>query len=113
MKKWLIRIGAFVLLVVLASAAISAIAQTQTAYATEEPEPVYSIRMQSDHFAINWSVVGSGGGDASSANFSISTTIGQPITGNSSSANFAHRAGFWQNFQDILYRIFVPLIQSD
>ena len=40
-------------------------------------------------------VIASGGGVMSSANYSVSGTIGQPIVGISSSANYTLESGFW------------------
>ena len=111
MKKWLIRIGAFLLLVVLASFVMAAVAQTETAAASEmSSSGIFAVQMESAHFAIDWSVIGAGGGEMSSAHYSLNSTIGQPATGNSSSTNFAHHAGYWQNW---FFKIFLPLIQID
>ena len=64
-------------------------------------------QMGSEHFGLDWNVVASGGNTSSSAHFGLASTTGQTVIGNSSSANFAHRAGFWQAR---LYRVFLPLI---
>jgi len=47
------------------------------------------------NYSIDWYVIASGGGHAESANFMVDGTIGQPITGISSSANYVVEAGFW------------------
>lgn len=65
--------------------------------------------MVSDHFALYWNVSASGGGTISSAHFRLSSTIGQPVIGNFDSAHFEHRAGFWQ---ELIYRIFLPIISK-
>jgi hypothetical protein len=46
-------------------------------------------------YQIDWYVIGSGGGHASSGNYQIDGTIGQPIIGQASSANYKVDAGFW------------------
>ena len=47
------------------------------------------------NYFINWYVIASGGGEASSANNSVKGTIGQPIVGQSASDNYSVQAGFW------------------
>ncbi len=47
---------------------------------------------------INWQVISGGGGSASSPNYMLTGTIGQPVVGHSTSASYAVNAGFWQNF---------------
>ena len=46
-------------------------------------------------YQIDWWVIGSGGGTSQSANYQLSGTVGQPIVGRSSSANYSIEAGFW------------------
>ena len=46
-------------------------------------------------YQIDWYVIGSGGGHSESGNYQLDGTIGQPIIGNSSSANYIIEAGFW------------------
>jgi hypothetical protein len=46
-------------------------------------------------YQIDWYVIGSGGGHASSGAYQIDGTIGQPIVGQASSANYQIDAGFW------------------
>ncbi|MCP4420945.1 MAG: hypothetical protein GY805_30410 [Chloroflexi bacterium] len=67
-------------------------------------------QMGSEHFGLDWNVVASGGNTMSSAHFGLASTTGQTTIGNSSSANFAHRAGFWQT---LLHRIFLPYIAKN
>jgi len=73
-----------------------------------QPDPgAFGAWMSSDHFALNWNVAAAGGGVISSDHFRVHSTLGQPVVGNSSSASFAHHAGYWQEF---IYRIFLPLL---
>ena len=51
--------------------------------------------MDSGDFAINWSVMGSGGETSSSANYALEATIGQPSIGFKSSTNYTACSGFW------------------
>src|SRR4030042_1022912 len=46
-------------------------------------------------YQIDWYVIGSGGGHSESGAYSVDGTIGQPIVGVSSSANYRIEAGFW------------------
>lgn len=47
---------------------------------------------------IDWYVIGGGGGTMSSANYSLSGTIGQTAVGSISSANYSINQGYWQSF---------------
>jgi len=60
-------------------------------------------------FAVPWQVVGSGGGDSSSASFSVSGTIGQPLTGVSSNNTFTLPSGYWSG-ETGNYSIYLPII---
>jgi hypothetical protein len=46
-------------------------------------------------YHIDWYVIGSGGGHSQSGSYQLDGTIGQPIVGKSSSANYQIEAGFW------------------
>ena len=46
-------------------------------------------------YQIDWYVIASGGGHSESINYGIDGTVGQPITGESSSDNYIVEAGFW------------------
>jgi hypothetical protein len=56
--------------------------------------PPPDVRAQS---TIPQSVVGSGGADASSANYGIRGTIGQPTIGTVGSTSFGNLVGYWYN----------------
>ena len=47
---------------------------------------------------IKWQVIGNGATDGSSTNYNLKGTVGQPATGNGSSASYNLSQGFWQNF---------------
>lgn len=47
---------------------------------------------------IKWQVISGGGGRTVSANYVMSTTVGQAVAGFCSSVNYHLNAGFWQNF---------------
>lgn len=46
-------------------------------------------------YKIDWYVIGSGGGSSQSSNYRINGTVGQPIIGSATSANYQVDAGFW------------------
>jgi hypothetical protein len=47
------------------------------------------------NYQVDWYVIASGGGVMSSASYNANGTIGQPIVGTSSSANYIIESGFW------------------
>jgi hypothetical protein len=47
------------------------------------------------NYSIDRYVIASGGGHSESASYSVNATIGQPITGSSSSDNYGVQGGFW------------------
>jgi hypothetical protein len=50
--------------------------------------------------ALPWSVLGGGGGTATSASYSLGGTSGQNVVGAAQSANFALGAGYWYGITD-------------
>jgi hypothetical protein len=51
--------------------------------------------INSPHYELDWNITANGGGTVSSTHFQVSSTIGQPATGFSGSANFEVCSGFW------------------
>lgn len=64
--------------------------------------------MGSTHFQLNWNVLGNGGGIVSSSHFGVSSTIGQPTVGFSSSSNFEVCSGFWCKVLAV-FKLYLPL----
>jgi hypothetical protein len=69
----------------------------------------------SENYEIGWSVIAAGGGRASSANYAVSGTAGQPAyaTSSPSSANYAVTGGFWVGIDTLpfwQYEVFLPTI---
>ena len=58
---------------------------------------------------IDWYVIGGGGGTGIAGDYTLSGTIGQPVTGLSSSADSDLCSGFWCRVLSGL-RIFLPLV---
>jgi hypothetical protein len=67
--------------------------------------------MSSDHYVLNWytPLTTSGGGRASSANYSINLTIGQTTIGNASNTNYHLGLGYWAGLIDLLQTWIVQL----
>ena len=78
----------------------------------QEPPPdqvIFSPNIGSDHFNLDWNVVGTGGGTISSDHFTVSSTMGQPTIGTADSDHFEVCTGYWCWF-DYIARLFLPLI---
>ena len=54
-----------------------------------------ALALSSDNHAINWRVIGGGGGSVQSANYEVNTTIGQPLVGLKASTNYRLGSGYW------------------
>lgn len=57
---------------------------------------------------LDWSVIAGGGGTAQAASYTLNSTIGQAVVGQSSVATFNLCVGFWCS--EVIYRLFLPLI---
>lgn len=89
------RIGLFLILIVCLLVASSALAGS------------------SDNYRIDWFVPLTGsGGSASSANYAVSFTVGQSVTGVSSSGDHAICTGFWCEVVNAA-KIYLPVILSN
>ena len=55
------------------------------------------LAMSSSGYALDWyvPVTGGGGGEASSANYAVNFTVGQSVTGPSSSTSYSSALGYW------------------
>ena len=51
--------------------------------------------MESENYAINWSVMGGGGEPIHSDNFALNATLGQPSIGFKASTNYGACSGYW------------------
>ncbi len=65
--------------------------------------------MESDNYAINWDVVGSGGETSTSTSFALAGTIGQGVVGSQSSASYGLCSGYWCS-GEAAYSIYLPLV---
>ncbi len=63
--------------------------------------------MESDDYAIPWSVWGSGGGQTGSAGFSLNATVGQASIGFKSSAGYRVCSGFWC---ELGHHVYLPVV---
>ena len=69
----------------------------------------------SANFAIPWDVLGHGGNEMASMNYSLKSTIGQTATGPMSSPNFDIGAGYWYRLplSEQSRTIFLPLTNKN
>jgi hypothetical protein len=65
--------------------------------------------MSSANYRLDWLIplTSGGGGEASSAHYALSYSVGQSVIGVSSSTHYASNLGFWQQFSRYLR---LPLI---
>lgn len=68
------------------------------------------VAQSSANFDLSWNVIGNGGGDASSASYAISGTVGQGMVGQTAvdSANFTLNSGYWT--ASSFTRIYLPTV---
>ena len=66
-------------------------------------------------YTIRKQVLSSGGEpmESSSGEVTMNSTIGQPVTGESTSRNYAVIPGFWSRLSQWVQEIFLPLIVKD
>lgn len=55
------------------------------------------VAQSSANFDLSWNVIGNGGGEANSARYAVSGTVGQGVVGQTAvnSANFSLNSGYW------------------
>jgi len=68
--------------------------------------------MESDNYAINWDVIGSGGEPGISTSFALDGTIGQGVVGSSSGDSYGLCGGYWCD-GEIAYSIYLPLVMHN
>jgi len=73
--------------------------------------PGLSRAMQSTHYALNWDVIGAGGGPASSGSFAVNATLGQGVVGPAASTSFQVSAGYW--LAGGQYSLYLPVLMRD
>lgn len=66
--------------------------------------------MSSASYAIEWDVIGGGGGHAAAGAYELDGTVGQPVVGVVSGGSFELCAGFWCGVQAVEYDIYLPLL---
>lgn len=67
------------------------------------------LTMESANYKLTWFTPLTGsGGEASSANYETTFTVGQSVTGASSSVNHESCLGYWCGIEE--YRIYLPVI---
>lgn len=67
------------------------------------------LAMSSTNYAIDWDVIGAGGGPISSTSYSMNSTIGQAVIGSKSSTSYGLGSGYWPGAL-LEYLVHLPLI---
>lgn len=75
--------------------------------AVAEPLP------DSPNFSFTWDVVGSGGTTMSSASYTVLSTSGQAVVGETSSTGYTLQSGYWTGIKEWIYKIFLPLVMKN
>jgi len=65
------------------------------------------------NYGMTWDVFASGGATMSSTHYRMLSTAGQPLTAVSASANRSLKSGYWYAFQDVVRRVFMPLLNRE
>ena len=58
-------------------------------------------------------VIGGGGGESAAGDFYLVGTVGQPVTGLGSEADYNVCSGFWCGAGWFVHRVYLPLVQRD
>jgi len=69
--------------------------------------------MSSASYAINWDVIGGGGGPIGSASYAMRSTVGQAAVGVLSNASYRLEAGYWYGVAAPPppgYRVYLPIV---
>ena len=74
--------------------------------------------MSSASYAIEWDVIGGGGGPMSSASYALNGTVGQAAIGAKGSASYRVGSGYWYGVAVPAppppeYKIFLPIIMKN
>jgi len=75
--------------------------------------------MSSPSYAIEWDVIGGGGGPMSSASYEMNSTVGQAAIGFKTSSNYQLGSGYWYGVAapaapaPPAYNIFLPIITKN
>ncbi|HNT78794.1 MAG TPA: hypothetical protein PKH77_27630 [Anaerolineae bacterium] len=111
-RRFLLALGLGVTLLSLFGLSYAGQQSALNAQAAALPANSAAPAMESAHFGLDWDVVGAGGSEIASTHFRVASTIGQPATGNLSSAHFAAHTGYWQTLSTT-HRVYLPLVMRD
>jgi ABC-type nitrate/sulfonate/bicarbonate transport system permease component len=64
-------------------------------------------------FSLTWDIVANGGTAMSSAHYTMLSTAGQAVTGQSNSAAYGVHSGFWYGLTDYINRVFMPMLRRE
>jgi hypothetical protein len=65
------------------------------------------------NYGMTWDVFASGGTTMSSTHYRMLSTAGQPLTAVSTSTNRSLKSGYWYGLQDVVRRLFLPLVNRE
>ncbi len=63
-------------------------------------------------FNLSWNVVANGAATMSSTSYTLLSTSGQPIAGESASVSYSLTNGFWADLRTFISDIFLPVVSS-
>ena len=63
-------------------------------------------------FDLSWNAVANGGTTMSSASYTLLSTSGQPLAGESAGSSYTLLSGYWADLRSFIWEIFLPAISS-
>jgi len=63
-------------------------------------------------FDLSWNVLANGGTTMSSASYTLHSTSGQPIAGESAGSSYTLISGYWTDLRTFISEIFVPAVRG-
>ena len=63
-------------------------------------------------FDLSWNAVANGGTTMSSASYTLLSTAGQPLAGESAGSSYTLLRGYWADLRSFIWEIFLPTISS-
>jgi ABC-type nitrate/sulfonate/bicarbonate transport system permease component len=63
-------------------------------------------------FDLSWNAVANGGTTMSSSSYTLLSTSGQPVTGESAGAGYTLISGYWTGLRTFISEIFLPIVRG-
>jgi len=96
-KKILLVVAAFLLVWIIMTLSIPRAAASPQAVQT---------------FVLSWNDVANGGTTMSSASYTLLSTSGQPLAGESAGSSYTLFSGYWPDLRTFIWEIFLPAVSS-